>query len=56
MVEPKDKDSMEWQDWFVRHRFGPMVAMSIKRAPEKDLNVLIDSAREIRNEKQQERD
>ena len=56
LVEPKDNDSMEWKDWFVRHRFGPMVAMSIKTAQVKDLDILIDFAREIRNEKRQESD
>ena len=56
MVEPRDKDSMEWKDWFVRHRFGPMVAMSIKTALVKDLDVLIDFAGEITNEKKQESD
>lgn len=56
MMEPKDKDTMEWKDWFVRHRFGPMVAMSIKTAQVKDLDILIDFAREIRNEKRQESD
>jgi len=56
MVEPTDKDSMEWKDWLVRHSFGPMVAMSIKTALVKDLDVLIDFARDIKNEKQQEND
>lgn len=55
-MEPIDMDSMEWKDWFVRHRFGPMVAMSIKTAQAKDLDVLINFAREIKDEKQQESD
>ena len=56
MAEPKDKDSREWRDWFVRHKFGPMVAMSIKTATPNDLDILIDFAREIKNEKQHESD
>jgi hypothetical protein len=30
MSEPKDKNSHEWRDWFVRHNFGPTTAIAIK--------------------------
>ena len=51
LLEPTDKDNMEWKDWFVRHTFGPMVAISIKAAQIKDLDILIDFARDIQRSK-----
>ena len=50
-MEPKDKDCLEWKDWFVRHKFGPMVAMSIKSATIKDLEILLDFVRDIQERK-----
>jgi hypothetical protein len=33
-MEPKDKNSHEWQDWFARHKFGGMAIASIVSAAE----------------------
>ena len=51
-MEPKDKNSMEWKEWFVRHTFGAMTAESIKIATVKDLNVLIEFVQAIQRERE----
>ena len=43
---------MEWKDWFVRHKFGPMTAIAIKAAEIQDLDVLLDYVRDIREGKE----
>ena len=55
-MEPKDKDSLEWKEWFVRHKFGGTLAIAIKMADPKDLDILIEFARQIQKEKQEKVD
>lgn len=39
-MEPHDKNSQEWRDWFVRHHFGGQTAASIKSAAKEELEIL----------------
>ncbi|MCP4577189.1 MAG: hypothetical protein GY846_12980 [Deltaproteobacteria bacterium] len=50
-MEPKDKDSVEWKDWFVRHKFGPMTAVAINGADVDELDILLDYVRHVREKK-----
>ena len=39
-MEPKDKNSQQWRNWFVRHHFGALTAEAIVRATKKELEIL----------------
>ena len=39
-MEPKNKESEEWREWFVRHNFGATTAGAIKIATKEELLVL----------------
>jgi len=38
MSEPKDKNSYDWLDWYVRHQIGGSCAEAIKTAIKKGMN------------------
>jgi hypothetical protein len=50
-LDPEDKNSMQWKDWYVRHKFGPMAAAAINTADIHDLDILLDYVRHVRQTK-----
>ena len=54
-MEPKNKDSLKWKEWFVRHKFGASVAIGITMAEAKELDILIDFAKNIQKIKQEQK-
>lgn len=54
-MEPKDKKSKEWRDWFARHKFGGMAITSIKMGSEEELKILQVYLKDIIKEKKQKR-
>ena len=51
-MEPKDKNSFEWREWYVRHTFGAMTAESIKIATANDLDILIEFVQAVQKTKE----
>jgi hypothetical protein len=39
-MEPKDKKSKDWVDWFIRHHFGGTTAARIEIASIEELQIL----------------
>lgn len=54
-MEPKDKKSKEWRDWFVRHKFGGMTIASIKMGSKEELKILQAYLKDIIKEKKKKR-
>lgn len=50
-MEPQDKNSRQWRDWFARHHFGGLTAASIRHATLEELEILKKYLKDVIEEK-----
>jgi len=50
-MEPKNRNSQEWREWFVRHRYGATMVELLKNSDTREYEILKDYLHDLTLEK-----